>query len=342
VEQQPVRRIAGGRAAVSKGAAVALRVGALAGCGAANDPDPTPTPPPSQDQARAAKVKRATTDGAVRDAVMRSYTSTDVADCGRVYTTAFIRDAFKGIAGCQKHVRELAKLPKRTIRIISVHRSGPVADAKVRVDNFDSTVKLVLTGTQWQVDDTVSATGSARTNLAQARSDARKLAKNTKAVPLGQGVAFKPLAGAGPNVTFTAAVVQVVDHGVSRNGTREATGPIYDDFGKVTNPAVRYRIVNVRVKLTVAGPKPFKGSLSGVLIGRNGHHWEVAQHMGRTPDWTDGERRGIAPGHSVTRWMTFPLPAVTPVRSIELSPNVLSGPNTVSIVEPQSARWLPK
>jgi hypothetical protein len=161
-------------------------------------------------------------------------------------------------------------------------------------------------------------------------------------VPLGQGVAFKPPAGAGPNVTFTAAVTQVVDHGVTRNGTREATGPIYDDFGKVTNPAVRYRIVNVRVTLTVAGPKPFKGSLSGVLIGRNGHHWEVAQHMGRTPDWTDGERKGIAAGHSVTRWMTFPLPAVTAVRSIELSPNVLSGPNTVSIVEPQSARWLPK
>jgi hypothetical protein len=335
-----VRSYAGGRAAVSKGAVLALAVGALAGCGAAADPVPSPTP--DADQARAAKVKRAESDGAVRDAVIRSYTSTDVADCGRVYTTAFIRDAFKGMTGCQKHVHDLAKLPKRTIRIISVHRAGPVADAKVRVDNFDSTVKLVLTGTQWQVDDTVSAAGSARTNLSQSRTEAQQVAKQNQPVPLGQGVLFKPVAGAGPRINFTASVIRVVDHGVSRNGTREANGPIYDDFGKVTNPSVRYRIVNVRVKLTNAGPKPFRGSLSGALIGREGHHWEVAQHLGRTPDWTDGERKGIAPAHSVTRWMTFALPAVTKIRTIELSPSTLSGPTTVSIVEPQSARWLPR
>jgi hypothetical protein len=337
-----VWRIAGGRAAVFQGAAVALLVGVLAGCGAAKDPDPTPAPSPSQDQARAAKVKRATTDGAVRDAVMRSYTSTDVADCGRVYTAAFIRDAFKGIAGCQKHVRQLAKLPKRTIRIISVHRNGPVADAKVRVDTFDSTVKLVLTGTQWQVDDTVSDSGSARTNLAQARQDAKQVSKRNAPVRLGQGVLFKPVAGAGPNTNFTLRVVRVVDHGFSRNGTRTATGPIYDDFGKVTNPSVQYRIVNVRVKMTNAGPKPFKGNISGELIGREGHHWEEAEHLGRTPDWTDGETKGIARARSVTRWMTFALPAVTKIRAIQLEPSTLTVPHTSNIVEPQSARWLPR
>jgi hypothetical protein len=334
-----VRSNAGGRAAVSKGAAVALLVGALAGCGATADPVPSPTP--NADQARAAKVKRAESDGAVRDAVMRSYTSTDAADCGRVYTTAFIRDAFKGMAGCQQHVRQLAKLPKRTIRIISVHRSGPVADAKVRVDNFDSTVKLVLTGTQWQVDDTVSDSGSARTNLAQSRQEAKQVSKRNTPVPLGQGVLFKPVTGAGPNTSFTLRVVRVVDHGFSRNGTRTATGPIYDDFGKVTNPSVQYRIVNVRVKLTNAGPKPFKGNISGELIGREGHHWEEAEHTGRTPDWTDGETKGIARARSVTRWMTFALPAVTKIRAIQLEPSTLSVPHTSNLVEPQSARWLP-
>ena len=335
-----MRSNTGGRAAVSKGAMLALLVGGLVGCGAAADPVPSPTP--NADQARAAKVKRAESDDAVRDAVIRSYTSTDVADCGRVYTTAFVRDAFKGIAGCQKHVRELAKLPKRTIRIVSVHRSGPVADAKVRVDNFDSTVKLVLTGTQWQVDDTVSAAGSARTNLAQSRQEAAKTKTQTAPVPLGQGVEFTPVVGIGPKITFTASVERVVDHGFSRNGTREANGPIYDDFGKVTNPSVRYRIVNIRVKLTNAGPKPFRGSISGALIGREGHHWDVAQHLGRTPDWTDGETQGIKPAHSVTRWMTFALPAVTKIKTIELSPTTLSKPNTSTLVEPQSARWLPK
>ena len=40
--------------------------------------------------------------------------------------------------------------------------------------------------------------------------------------------------------------------------------------------------------------------------------------------------------------MTFALPAVAKIRTIELSPSTLSGPTTVSIVEPQSARWLPR
>src|SRR6201986_4279770 len=78
--------------------------------------------------------------GMITDAVVRSYTSTDVNDCGKVYTTAFIQAAYKSLAGCKAHVRQLAKLPQRTVRVISIKHDGPVADAKVRVDNFEQTV----------------------------------------------------------------------------------------------------------------------------------------------------------------------------------------------------------
>ena len=270
-----MRSMSGGRAAVSKGAAIALAVGALAGCGAAADPVPSPTP--DADQARAARVKRAESDGAVRDAVIRSYTSTDAADCGRVYTTAFIRDAFKGIAGCRQHVRRLAKLPKRTIRIISVHRTGPVADAKVRVDNFDFDRQArphrdAVAGRRHGERDRQRAHEPLPVAL---RGPAGGQAEQTGAARPGGAVQARRRDR--PEDQLQASVLRVVDHGFSRNGTRHANGPIYDDFGKVTNPSVRYRIVNIRVKLTNAGPKPFRGSISGALIGREGRHWEESR-----------------------------------------------------------------
>ena len=40
--------------------------------------------------------------------------------------------------------------------------------------------------------------------------------------------------------------------------------------------------------------------------------------------------------------MTFALPAVTKIRSIQLEPSTLTVPHTSNLVEPQSARWLPK
>ena len=100
----------------------------VAGCGgSAQAPRPKPTPRPV-DAGRQ-----------IRDVVLRSYTGTDPQDCARIFTSAFLTDAFGGVKGCEKHVQER---PQRTVRVISIHRQGPVADAKIRVDRFDSTWKL--------------------------------------------------------------------------------------------------------------------------------------------------------------------------------------------------------
>jgi hypothetical protein len=315
--------------------AITLLAAAFAGCGGSGDrsdqgefnPDPV-------------KVKPASSDGHIREVVMRSYTSTDPTDCDRIYTTAFIQAAWQDVDGCRKHQRDLAKLPPRTIRVIEIHREGPIADARVRVDNFDSTVKLVLTSGQWQIDDTVGQQGSARTNLAQSRQEAaeREAAKD-KTVDLGQSVRFAPIAGIGPKMNFSVTVVSVVAAGFARNGVRSGDAAIVDDFGTVTNKGVRYRVINIEVRVRNHGPRPFRGTLEGFVIGTGGRTWPAAQHLGRQPDWTDGERHGIKPGHSVTRWLTVAMPAKGLPRTIELRPAVLSGPDTVSAVQPDRARW---
>lgn len=309
--------------AFRRSAAIALLAAALAGCGGSKQPTPT----------------AGSGDAAIRDAVMRSYASTDARDCTRVFTTAFIQAAFQGVAGCRAHMRENAKLPPRTVRIVRIHRDGPVADARIRVDNFDTTVKLVLTGRTWQVDDTIGAQGSARTNLAQSRAAAAARAKVDTPVALRAPVRFRPIAGIGPRTSFSVTVLRVVASGHTRNGVSSATAPLVDDFGTVTKKRVRYRVVNVLVRLRNQGPAPFRGTFSAFVIGTGGRTWPAIRHTGRAPDWTDGERRGIAPGRSATRWVTVAMPARGRPRLVELRPEVLSGPSTVAAVEPEGARW---
>jgi hypothetical protein len=297
---------------------------ALAGCGGSSD---------------APKKPRSDDDAAIRAAVMRSYTSTDARDCTRVFTTAFVQAAYQDVAGCRAHMRQKAKDPPRTIRVIRIHRDGPVADAKIRVDSFDTTVKLVLTGRQWQVDDTVGAQGSAKTNLAQSRAAAAARAKADTPVALREPVRFGPIAGAGPRMSFSVTVVRVVARGHTRNGVTSATAPLVDDFGTVESKRVRYRVVNVQVRLRNHGPAPFRGTFSAFVIRSGGRTWSALRHTGRAPDWTDGERDGIAPGHGATRWVTVAMPARGRPRFVELQPEVLSGPSTVMAVEPDRARW---
>ncbi len=277
-------------------------------------------------------------DGAIRDAVMRSYTSTDARDCGRVFTAAFIRTAWGGVSGCRTHLRQLAKLPPRTVRVIAVHREGPVADARIRVDDNDMTVKLVLTGKQWQVDDTVGAQGSAKANLQRSRAAAAERAQADTPLPLGRSARFAEIAGVGPHTGFSVTVLRMVASGFARHGVRSGHAALTDDFGKVTNPRVRYRLVNVRVRVSNDGPAPFRGTFSGSVLG-GGREWPVVRHVGRTPDWSDGETRGIAPGHSATRWLTAAIPASRRPTAVRLQPELLSGPATVAAVEPAQASW---
>lgn len=279
-------------------------------------------------------------DAAIRAVVLRSYHTKDVRDCRRVFTPSFIQLAFNGLAACRKHIEEVAKLPPRTVSVIRIRRRGPVADARIRVDSYDETVKLVLSRGRWLVDDSVGSDGSAKQNVSQsrARAVAREQAKTPR--PLGTAASFEPIAGVGPNASFTVAVTRVVSHGRTRHGQRSFRAPLTNDFGAVTKRRARYRIVNVRVVLTNSGPARFRGTFAGALIAR-GRPWPALPHVGRRPDGTDGLTRGIAPGHRVTAWLTFGLPARAHITAIEVQPELLSGANTVAAVEPDRARWLP-
>src|SRR5690349_892505 len=116
----------------SRRPAIALLALSLAACGGGTAQRKQQTPTTAKTTKQAPPKTGPNQDGMITDAVVRSYTSTDVNDCGRVYTTAFIQAAYKSLAGCKAHVRQLAKLPQRTVRVISIKREGPVADAKVR------------------------------------------------------------------------------------------------------------------------------------------------------------------------------------------------------------------
>lgn len=299
-----------------------LALAALAGCGGAAHG----RPPDS--------------DAAIRAVVLRSYHTNDVRDCRRVFTPSFIQLAFNGIAACRKHIAEIAKLPPRTVSIVGIRRHGPVADARIRVDSYDQTIKLVRSGGRWLVDDSVGTDGSAKQNLSQSRAQALARQKAATPLPLGLAARFAPITGVGPDARFTVAVTRVVSHGRARGGQRGFRGQVTNDFGAVSHRRIRYRVVNVRVVVTNYGPARWKGTFAGSLIAR-GRPWPVLPHVGRVPDWTDGVSRGVAPGRRVTRWLTFGLPAHAHIGAIEVQPELLSGSNTVTAVQPDKARWLP-
>jgi hypothetical protein len=120
-----------------------LLILAAAGCGGGSHPDPS-------------------ADAAIRAVVKVAYSRTPPGDCARLFTPALMRDVWGGAGGCRAHLRAISKLTPATVRVVSIHRDGPVADARLRVDDTDETAKLVLTHGQWQVDDTIGPQGSLR------------------------------------------------------------------------------------------------------------------------------------------------------------------------------------
>jgi hypothetical protein len=108
-------------------------------------------------------------DAAIRAVVGVAYSRTPPRDCERLFTPAFMRGVWGGVAGCRAHLRAIARLNPATVSVISIHRQGPVADVRLRVDDTDETAKLVQRGQQWQVDDTIGPTGSLRATAARSR-----------------------------------------------------------------------------------------------------------------------------------------------------------------------------
>ena len=108
-------------------------------------------------------------DAAIRSVVGVAYSRTPPGDCERLFTPALVRGVWGGLAGCRAHMRAIAGNNPATVRVIAIHRQGPVADVRLRVNDTDETAKLVLTGDQWQVDDTIGPHGSIRADLQAAR-----------------------------------------------------------------------------------------------------------------------------------------------------------------------------
>jgi hypothetical protein len=268
-------------------------------------------------------------DAQIRDVVLRSYTSSDARDCGRLFTTAFLRDIYRGRAGCEHNMR--TRRP-RNIRVLAISRQGRVADARIRMKGVDATVKVVLAGRQWRVDDVIGHDGSVRQNIVQGPQDL-KTTRVEAPRPLGAVVAFRSPPHIEPEASFTVQVLDVIADGRTRTGMRSGYGPVYTESGGVATQ-VKLRVVNVQVRLTASGPKPFTGTLSASLEGTNGGSSPELSHTGRLPDWSDGEDKGIEPGHSATRWLTFEIPFAALPTVVELQPV------TPAIVEPGTGRWL--
>jgi hypothetical protein len=105
-------------------------------------------------------------DSAISAVVHVAYSRTPPSDCERLFTAGLMRDVWGGVAGCRAHMQSIAKLTPATVRVIAISRQGPVADARLRVDDTDETAKLVLTNGRWQVDDTIGPQGSLRATAA--------------------------------------------------------------------------------------------------------------------------------------------------------------------------------
>jgi hypothetical protein len=108
-------------------------------------------------------------DAKIRSVIGIAYSRTPPGDCERLFTPGLVRGVWGGLPGCRAHMRAIAQNNPATVRVISIHRQGPVADVRLRVNDTDETSKLVLTGDQWQVDDTIGPHGSIRADLQAAR-----------------------------------------------------------------------------------------------------------------------------------------------------------------------------
>ena len=105
-------------------------------------------------------------DKAISAVVHVAYSRTPPSDCERLFTAGLMRDVWGGVAGCRAHMQSIATLTPATVRVIAIFRQGPVANARLRVDDTDETAKLVLTNGRWQVDDTIGPQGSLRATAA--------------------------------------------------------------------------------------------------------------------------------------------------------------------------------
>lgn len=258
------------------------------------------------------------------------------------FTTERYRDTVYGGSGagalsaCKTHQSERQAMPalNRTAFVNHVRVDGDHAVAEVQGGGITITESLVKSGGGWRLADEQSPFSP----------------------PPGGGVTLKPYGpqAFGTPETFTnipgissPAAVKIValspiDPGQERTGAEQGSGRIANDFGKL-GPVEELRFINLPVTLTNTGKTPFRGEVAASGFDKTNHEFtpldrrDIAQRSslrGRAPDWTEGEDKGIAPGASTTRYLTFAIPVGDQIVKWKVEPNVLSSPNTVASMEP--------
>jgi hypothetical protein len=301
--------------------ACALGAVLLAGCGGDSDQDQvTAVLRDYYEHPAAAQCASSTTDG---------YRSTVYGGSGAAALTA-----------CREHQEGRAEMEaiNRAVFVDNVRVEGEKAVAEVRAGGITATDSLVKKDGEWLLDDESSpfTHGGDAPGFGSADEEA------SGPYPFGQPATFNSIPGIPPATSVTVVAEVPIDPGTDRKGESAAVFRFGNDFGHPGKPK-KVRFINLPVKLTNAGKQPFRGEVEGFAFDTSGYEFaplnprDITQRggvFGRLPDWTSGVEKGIAPGASATRYLTFAVPVGDRIVKWVLKPAVLSRPNTVTSLEP--------
>jgi hypothetical protein len=277
--------------------------------------------------------------------LLRAYYETPrAAQCDSSTTAGFRSTVYGGsgdgaLAACREHQEDRAEMAKvqRTAFVGDIRVDGDQAAAEVRAGGVTLTEALVKRDGRWRLDDESSPfTHRGEGPGVEPEPEAGA------ALAFGQSTRFDSIPGIPPATSVAITEEEPIEHGVDRRGEKSGRFLFGDDFGNPGKPQV-VRYVNVPIKLTNLGKSPFRGDVEGFAFDASGHQFvplnphDITQGgglFGRRPDWTSGEEEGIAPGASTTRYLTFAVPVGDEIVKWVLKPSVLSGPGTVSALEP--------
>jgi hypothetical protein len=252
------------------------------------------------------------------------------------------------LVACREHQEGRAEMAAtaRTAFVDNVRVEGAQAAAEVRAGGMTLTDSLVKRHGEWRLDDEDSPFSQRN----EVPSPVTPEGQAPGALAFGQSASFHGIPGVPPATSISVTAEAPIEHGVDRRGERSGEFQFGDDFGVPGKPQ-RVRFVNVPVKLTNDGQTPFRGDVEGFGFDAEGHQFvplnprDIGQSggvLGRLPDWTSGEEKGIAAGASTTRYLTFAIPAQDQIVKWVLKPSLLIGPGSVSSLEPlEGATYAP-
>jgi hypothetical protein len=262
------------------------------------------------------------------------------------FTTANYRSVVFGGSGaaslsaCRYHQSTRAAISKldRAVFVENIRVEGDEALAEVRAGGTTVTESLVRSGKGWHLNDEKSpfthAPGSPVTGLPPKQSYGLQ--------EFGTPASFTNIPGISGKADIKIEAAEPIDPGKDAEGKTQDKGRLGNDFGRL-GKVQTLRYVNLPVTLTNTGTTPFRGEVSGSAFDASGHEFapldrrDITQLAaeGRKPDWTAGEDKGIAPGASTTRYLTFWIPVGVQIVKWKVEPNVLSSPGTVASMEPE-------